>query len=87
MNIKNSLSKLITTAITVTLVAGLLGACSSPEERAAEAQEKSYKAQESVANQRLDLVKKYEECAKTAGGDNMKLQACESYLKAADALK
>lgn len=87
MNIENSVRKFITAAVAVTMAAGLLAACSTPEERAAEAQEKSYKAQESVANQRLNLVKKYQECTNAAGGDNTKLEACDSYLKAAEALK
>jgi outer membrane biogenesis lipoprotein LolB len=87
MNVETNATKRMTAVLAAMALAGLLAACTSPEERASEAQEKSYKAQESVANQRLELVKKYEECAKTAGGDSRKLEACDSYLKAAEALK
>jgi len=66
---------------------GLLTACSSPQDRAAEAQEGSYEAQEKVAQERLKLVNQYQSCVKDAAGDQQKAAACESYLKAAEALK
>jgi len=65
----------------------LLAACSSPQDRAAKAQKGSYEAQEKVAKQRLELVDKYQKCVKDAGEDQQKATACESYLKAAEALK
>ena len=68
-------------------VMGLLAACSSPEERAAKAQERSYGAQEEVARQRMELVEKYQQCVKDAAGDAQKAEACDSYLRAAEALK
>ena len=71
----------------VAMLVGLLGACSTPEERAAEAQEASHKAQESVAKRRLQLVDQYQSCVKDAGGNKQKAEACDSYLKAAEALK
>lgn len=64
-----------------------LAACSTPEERAAAAQERSYDAQEEVARQRLELVDKYQACVEEAAGNAQKTEACESYLKAAEALK
>ena len=73
-------------AITGILV-GLLGACSTPQERAAEAQAGAYKAQQEVAKQRLELVDKYQSCVKDAAGNQQKAAACDSYLKAAEALK
>jgi hypothetical protein len=66
---------------------GMLGACSTPEQRAAQAQEGAYRSQQKVADERLKLVDKYQDCVKNAGGDKQKEAACESYLKAADALK
>jgi outer membrane biogenesis lipoprotein LolB len=66
---------------------GLLAACSSPQDRAAEAQEGAYKSQEQVSKQRLELTEKYQKCVKDAGGDQQKAAACDSYLKAAEALK
>jgi outer membrane biogenesis lipoprotein LolB len=72
----------------VSLVAvASLAACSSPQDRAAKAQQESYEAQEEVARQRLELVDKYQDCVKDAAGDAVKADACESYLRAAEALK
>jgi hypothetical protein len=65
----------------------LLAACASPEKRAARAQERSYEAQEDVAKKRLDLVAQYQSCVQEAAGDKMKIEACDSYLRAAEALK
>jgi hypothetical protein len=64
-----------------------LAACSSPQDRAARAQEQSYEAQEKVARHRLELVDKYQECVKAATGNVEKVEACDSYLRAAEALK
>ncbi len=69
------------------LFMGLLAACSNPLKDAARAQERSYGAQEDVARQRLDLVDKYQQCVKNAAGDALKVEACDSYLRAAEALK
>ena len=66
---------------------GLLAACSNPQKDAARAQERSYGAQEDVARERLDLVKKYQHCVKSAAGDALKVEECDSYLRAAEALK
>ena len=65
----------------------LLTACSSPQERAAEAQEGAYKAQEDVAKRRLQLVDQYQSCVKDAAGNQQKAAACDSLLRAAEALK
>jgi outer membrane biogenesis lipoprotein LolB len=64
-----------------------LAACSTPEERAAKAQQGAAEAQEEVARERLDLVAKYQDCVEEAAGDNQKIEACDSYLKAAEALQ
>jgi hypothetical protein len=58
----------------------LLGACSSAEDRNA-------RAQEDVANKRLELIEKHEDCVKAAKGDQVKIDACKHYLDEADALK
>ena len=71
----------------IALMIGLLAACSTPEEKAAQAQEGSYKAQENVANRRLELIDKYQSCVKDAAGNKQKAEACDSYLRAAEALK
>lgn len=68
-------------------VVGLASGCGSSERQADRAQERAYEAQERVAEERLSLVDKYQKCVKNAGGDQAKTAACESYLKAAEALK
>ena len=73
--------------LTAAAVMGLLAACSSPQEDAARAQEGAFEAQEKVAKQRLELVEKYQVCVDEAAGDQLKVDACDSYLKAAEALK
>lgn len=54
--------------------------CASPQDKAAKAQTK-------VSNERLKLVEDYKKCIKKAGADKAKAEQCESFLKAADALK
>ena len=73
--------------VSLATIIGLLAACSSPQEKAAEAQEDASRAQEKIAKQRLELVAKYQKCVTDAAGDQQKAAACDSYLKAADALK
>ena len=65
---------------TIALALGLFTACSSSQDRA-------YKAQEKVHKERLELVDKYNKCMNKAGADEAKKEACEQYLKAAEALK
>jgi len=55
-------------------------ACSSP-------QDKAYKAQGAVHKERLKLVDEYKKCLKKAGSAKAKVEACDQYLKAAEALK
>ena len=62
------------------LAFGIITACSSP-------QDKAYKAQEKVHTERLKLVEEYKKCLKKAGGDKEKTEACDQYLKAAEALQ
>ena len=69
------------------LLVGSLGACSTPQEDAAKAQRDASEAQEEIARERLDLVNKYQTCVKEAAGDKLKVEACDSFLKAAEALQ
>lgn len=71
----------------IVLVTGSLAACGGASRSASRAQAKSYKATESVAQERLRLVDEYQKCVKKAGSDSLKVEACDSYLKAAEALK
>jgi outer membrane biogenesis lipoprotein LolB len=58
----------------------LISACASSQDNA-------YKAQEKIHQERLELVRKYQECLKKADEENTDKQVCEQYLKAAEALK
>jgi len=73
--------------ISAVALCGFLAACSSAQDDAAEAQERSYDAQEKVTTERLKLIDKYRDCMGEAAGDDTKMEACDSYLKAAEALK
>jgi hypothetical protein len=66
--------------ILLVLAVGATVACSTP-------QEKAYKAQEKVHKERLKLVEDYKKCLKKAGDDKEKIEACDQYLRAAEALK
>jgi hypothetical protein len=72
--------------INVVIAASILCAlgCSSGVEKA---QKDSYEAQGNVANERLKLIEQYQKCVKEAADDTAKSEACDSYLKAAEALK
>ncbi len=73
--------------LTAAAFMGLLAACSSPHKDAARAQKDAYAAQEELVKQRLELVEKYQACVGKAAGDNLKIEACDSYLRAAESLK
>ena len=75
------------TIFTCALLVGILAACSNPHKDAAKAQKQSHEAQEEVARERLELVDKYQTCVADASGDAEKIEACDSYLRAAEALK
>jgi outer membrane biogenesis lipoprotein LolB len=62
----------------------MLAGCGSSAERA---QKNAYKAQQNVSEERLRLVEQYQDCIKDAGDDAQKAEACDHYLRAADALK
>lgn len=62
------------------LILGITLGCASP-------QDKAYTAQEKVHTERLKLVEKYQQCLKDAGDAKSKAEACDQYLKAAEALK
>ena len=64
----------------VIIVAVAIFACSS-------AQDKAYKSQQKVSEERLELIDKYQKCMKKAEGDKDKEAVCEQYLKMAEALK
>jgi hypothetical protein len=44
-------------------------------------------AQERAIERRLEFVDQYKACIDDAGGDNTKVEACDTYLRAAAALR
>ena len=74
-------------SIIFVVLLGILAGCSTPEEKAAKAQQESYEAQGAVAEERLKLVDEYRKCVTDSGEDALKMEACDTYLKAAEALK
>lgn len=63
----------------------LVAACSTPQERAARAQEKSYKLDAEIKRERLNLLEEYKECveSKRPGTESQ----CDYLLKAAEAIR
>src|SRR3546814_11544096 len=81
--LRNSSMRLVKAFTCLAVLTALAAGCSSPQDRAAKAQEQSYEAQEEVARQRLDLVGTYQAGVDEAAGDQHKGEACDSYLRAA----
>jgi hypothetical protein len=73
--------------VLIVILAMLLASCGMSQRRAAKADRKASQAQESVSNERLKLVDEYKACVGEAGDDQEALEACDSYLKAAQALQ
>lgn len=61
--------------------------CSSAERKAQRSERRANQAQESVHQERLKLVEDYKKCLQKAGADKEKTEACDSYLRAAEALR
>ena len=79
--------KAISGMFIIFLIIGMLTACSTPEEKAHKAKAKNYNAQEKIHTERLNLVNEYKKCLEKAGEDKTKVEACDQYLRAAEALK
>ena len=62
-------------------------ACGSAERKAQRAERDAHRAQTSVHKERLKLVDDYKKCLKKAGEDIDKVEACDKYLRAAEALQ
>lgn len=61
-------------------IVGLTLACSSPQDRA-------YEAEAKVNKEKLRLAQEYQKCLKKAGDNKAMKETCEDYLKQAEALK
>ena len=65
----------------------LTAACTGITERSNNrAQTQSARAQEALVKQRLDLVEQYQTCVAEAGADTAAVEACDVYLRSAEAL-
>jgi hypothetical protein len=73
--------------IIVCILAVVVVACGSSARRANRATAKAANSQSKVAEERLKLVEDYKKCIEKAGEDKSKIEACDSYLKAAESLK
>ena len=62
-------------------------ACGGSERKANRATAKAADSQSKIAQERLKLVEDYKKCIKKAGEDKNKIEACDSYLKAAESLQ
>ena len=78
----NSVKTLIIVCVMVIVVV-----CGCTSRRAERASAKSDNAQTKVSQERLKLVEDYKKCIKKAGEDKNKIEACDTYLKAAETLK
>ena len=69
-------------------VAGLavLFGCTSPAEKAAEAQERMANSQNELIQERLRLAEEHEDCVDSAGEDQTEMARCDQILKRIDAL-
>jgi thioredoxin-related protein len=62
-----------------------LGACASPQDKAAKAQEKSYKADAALKEKRLKMVAEYQRCVKNKLP--AEAESCDYLLKAIEAVR
>jgi len=71
----------------VSLIAGLLAGCASPQDKAANAQRQVSQANLKVTQERLRMIDEYKKCIADAGDDSTKADGCDRILKAIEALK
>jgi hypothetical protein len=74
-------------ALFIVCVVVIAVACGGSERKANRATARSADSQAKIAQERLKLVEDYKKCVKKAGEDKNKIEACDSYLKAAESLK
>lgn len=63
----------------------MLTACSTPEERAAEAQERSFKADAKLKEKRLKMIDEYQKCVTSKAPEQA--ETCDYLLKAIEAVR
>jgi hypothetical protein len=66
--------------VCVLAVTLLIAGCGNAERRES-------KSAAAVNNERISLIRSYEKCLKKAGDDEAKSEACDTYLKSAEALR
>ena len=83
---KGGTMKVVKTLIVVCFVV-MIVACGHRERQANKATRKAADSQAAVSQERLKLIEDYKKCVEQAGEDRNKVEACDTYLKAAEALK
>mgnify|MGYP001827885784 FL=1 len=73
--------------VLIVVIAMLVASCGTSQRRAAKADRKASQAEESVSKERLKLGDQYKACVSEAGEDQQKVEACDTHLKAAEALQ
>jgi hypothetical protein len=74
-------------ALFIVCILLMVVACGSSARRANRATAKAANSQSKIAQERLKLVEDYKKCINKAGEDKNKIEACDSYLKAAESLQ
>ena len=83
---KGGTMKIVKTLIVVCFMV-MIVACGHRERQALKATRKAADSQSAVSQERLKLIEDYKKCVEKAGEDRNKVEACDTYLKAAEALK
>ena len=74
-------------ALIIVCVLVIVVACGGSSRRSDRAATKSADSKSKIAQERLNLIEDYKKCVEKAGEDRDKIEACDTYLKAAEALK
>ena len=74
-------------ALIIVSILVIVVACGGSSRRSDRAATTSADPQSKIAQERLNLIEDYKKCVEKAGEDRDKIEACDSYLKAAEALK
>jgi len=64
-----------------------IGACQSAERRESRAKANAADSEAKVHEERLKLIDEYKKCLEEAGDEGKKVEECDRYLRAAEALK
>ena len=80
------MTKFIISMLCVTALLATSACTGASQRKAARSETKANEAQEEVAKERLALIEEYKKCVADAGNDLLAVEACDVYLKSAEAL-